>query len=69
MGEQKANQTEQDLNHVLKAADDKLAELQGSRKGSISDHKIRCNRSQHGDQGKLQPVGGERGKHCGAYDV
>ncbi|MFQ9484225.1 MAG: hypothetical protein ACLR0W_06400 [Lachnospira sp.] len=60
MGEQKANQTEQDLNHVLKARRDKLAELAGSRKGSISDHKIRCNRSQHGDQGKFTASGKEK---------
>ena len=32
MGEQKANQTEQDLNHVLKARRDKLAELQAAGK-------------------------------------
>ena len=32
MGEQKANQTEQDLNHVLKARKDKLAELQAAGK-------------------------------------
>ena len=30
MGEQKSNQTEQDLNHVLKARRDKLAELQAA---------------------------------------
>ena len=41
MGEQqKSNQTEQDLNHVLKARRDKLAELSGSRKGPFPDHKI-----------------------------
>ena len=32
MGEQKSNQTEQDLNHVLKARRDKLAELQAAGK-------------------------------------
>jgi len=32
VGEQKANQTEQDLNHVLKARRDKLAELQAAGK-------------------------------------
>ena len=32
MGEQKANQTEQELNHVLKARRDKLAELQAAGK-------------------------------------
>ena len=37
MGEQqKSNQTEQDLNHVLKARRDKLAELQAAGKGSLS---------------------------------
>ncbi len=41
MGEQqKVNQADTDLNHVLKARRDKLAELSDSWKGPFPDYKI-----------------------------
>ena len=54
MGEQKnaqqKNTQEPDLNQLRKVRREKLADLQAERKGSISDHKIRADTSQPGDQ-------------------
>ena len=50
MGEQqKANQAGQDLNHVLKARRDKLAQAPGRGKGSVSHYKVRGDSPQRGD--------------------
>ena len=57
MGEQKANQTEQDLNHVLKARRDKLAELQAAGKDPFQITKYDVTAHSTEIRGKLQPVG------------
>ena len=67
MGEQK-NTQQQDVNQLLQVRREKLAALQGRQTGSVSDHEVRCNPPQPGDQGSLRRAG-ERKFPSRTYDV